>query len=176
MFNSAVVYGSRKVIDGLYGDYTRNVLKLTDDRQRLRIESALVLADRVSRWHPVLAVKWASQLANLTCVVRQLGKAEAIGLVLEHAEAAFRIDPKTVREALTLTWLAAGDCTLERRISALSHRLMPELRPGPWGLREEGIAYLLNEREQSKTIRERLGDFRHRVLHRPGPHDITIEG
>lgn len=175
-FNKAWRNAGRPVSDELIRLQARGLLRTQNpDRFRRKAEWVLHQADLLGRQaYPELAVKWAAYVAN---VARQHSSPlieDAIEVALVHAPAAFPHDRKGVRDSLAMCWLSSHNQQTQLRVERVGYSLEPALLPGPWGLRDEGIDYLLAEMERDRSLWERFGDWKHRVLHPPGPDDITI--
>lgn len=97
------------------------------------LDYAALMADR----HPELTLSFA---ANLYARDRwDFARDQAVGLILAHAEDAWRRDPAMTRQAIQSAVLVTRESRVEQRLLATLYRLAPELEPGPWGSRNDDL-------------------------------------
>ena len=177
IFNKARRNAGRPMTNEMIRLYADGVL-LADDPDKFRRKASWMLdqAAMLGDVYPELTVKWASYVAGVARLRSSPLVEDAINVVLAHAEAAYPHDHKGVRESLTECWLASYNRKTRLQVEHVSCTLEPALRPGPWGITEAGIEFLSAERERDRSLWERFGDWKYRVMHPPGPNDITISG
>lgn len=161
----------------MFKAYTRPLLTMDREARDKRVEGALHLVDFVGDRCPDLAVTWASSVLYFTRQNHQLAE-QAVACVAHYLPAAYALDPDGAREAALTVHVSDVDRRLRLRVQQRLFETAPVLQSGPWGLAPEGRRQILADYEASRSPwnrwSEKLGDLKHRILHPPGPNDVTF--
>lgn len=131
-------------------------------------------ADAIGDAYPDLALKMASCVAAMAASKQHSITNDAVEMVLDYAEAAYPIDPDLINDSLTGCWCATQNKMLRRRLEWMAWHLEPAMKPGPWGLREEGIALTEARMNRKRPLLRRLDWYIHDKLHPIAPEDLFV--
>lgn len=132
MFNTAAFHSSRWLLNDLFKGFTKPMFGMEQDARDTRAMATLAYVDLVADRFPDVAVNWASAVTSFTAPGSEI-QHEAIGHMLDHLPAAYRLDPATTSRAFMVAGLRCRDPRMEACINERFYEVARDELPGPWG-------------------------------------------